>query len=65
MKITVEDPMLIGKQVMLDVWMENEKSIALYESMGFKLIGDRAFKISLLEGLALDLIMQRAAGWRT
>jgi len=47
MKITVEDPMLIGKQVMRDVWMENEKSIALYESMGFKLIGDRAFKISL------------------
>lgn len=61
MKWALDDPELIGRQVMLDVWIENKKAIALYESLDFKVIGERAFSSSSGEVLTPDLIMQRAA----
>ena len=62
MKQALDDPKLVGKPVMLDVWIENKKAIALYKSMGFKVVGERAFTSSSGQEMSPDLIMQRAAG---
>ncbi|MFT4676981.1 MAG: ribosomal protein S18 acetylase RimI-like enzyme [Patiriisocius sp.] len=61
MKHSFDDPKVVDKNVILDVWIENIKARALYESMGFKVTGERAFISSSGKELTPDLIMQRTS----
>lgn len=50
---------LLNRAVELDVWVENPRAIALYQSFDFKVIGERPFVSSSGEVLSPDLIMRR------
>jgi len=50
---------LMNKAAELDVWVDNPRAIALYQSFGFKKIGERPFVSSSGEALSPDWIMRR------